>query len=175
MPAPSTPIVSQASDPFKDRIESDKKLLGEFVDYLCGESYQNTGALLDYFKAHVSPDYYDSFIGNNFSPNYLQRIKNKKETVTFTRTQPGQFVKADSRTDEFKVVGIMTRKSDLNSQGELVSSEAVAFRVGLRQGPKGVVVCKVDRVWPLKEIRKKRGESRYLCQGTFTATASILI
>ena len=128
---------SSSGDPFKDRLESDKKLLGEFAGYLCGESYQNTDALLDYFKAHVSPDYYDSFIYNNFSPNYLQRIKNKKETVTFTRTQPGQFVKADSRTDEFNVVGIMTRKSDLNSPGELVSSETVAFRVGLRQGPKG--------------------------------------
>ncbi len=148
-PAPAlTSSGSSSTDPFKDRLESDKKLLGEFADYLCGESYQNTDALLDYFKAHVSPDYFDSFIYNNFSPNYLQRIKNKKETVTFTRTQPDQFVKADSRTDEFKVVGIVTRKSDLHSPGELVASETVAYRIGLRQGPKGVVVCKVDRCSP---------------------------
>jgi hypothetical protein len=157
----SPPAISQppsaitSSEPaipekYKDSIENDRHFAADFADYFFGVSYRNPGDLMGYFKANVADFYADQFFATFFPPAVLENIQNKKWTLFFKRAQPARFVKADIFRDDFRVEGVLTIKSDLNSPGEVVSTQPGAILVGviqrLKQG-----VCKVEKLSPGKD------------------------
>ncbi len=130
------------------RVQQESLFVNGFIGDLFGPSYHDLQGWMGNLQSEITPGYWDQFVYENYPPAKMQEIQDKKYLVFFKLSDPVKCVRADVLLDEFQVEGVVTTKSDLHYQGEVVSTVPVTVIVDVRQGLKGLEVCKVDRVRP---------------------------
>ncbi len=119
--------------------------VAQFAVSFYGITYHGLRDWADCMDSQISGDYRHDFFEEYDSDNWLKELGSQKEYETFEPSRPPELIRWDDTTDDWRVVGTVTLRSDLAYDGKFISKKRVTLDVSLyhdRDGSEAVYMVK---------------------------------